>query len=280
MAGRCNRSPVGREYAQGVRPDSPSDPTTQTIDSDASVLAYTEEGAGEPTLIAIPGLPGSVRDFRWLAPTLSSQMRVLRFDPPGNGASPRDGFTGLTLAQRAEPVLALIERLCSGPVVLAGHSAGAGVVAHVAARRPELVRAAVMLAPAGPKPHLARRPMRVFAGALGLPGARTVVDPLIRRVYAAQGFPGYLTDDERAFAIIDALAFDFDDYRADLAGMRCPTLVAWARDDAIIPATTFQALEQMVPDGPRLRFDDGGHSVQKAHANEIGAAILALMRGL
>ncbi len=269
-----------REYAHGVRPDSPSDPTGQTIAFDGSVLAYTEEGTGEPTLIAIPGLPGSVRDFRWLAPALSSHMRVLRFDPPGNGASPRDGFKALTVAQRAQPVLALIERLCSGPVVLAGHSAGSGVVAHLAARHPEMVRAGVMLAPAGPKPHLGRRPMQVVAGALGLPGARTIMDPLIRRAYAAQGFPAYLTDDERAYAIIDALAFDFDDYRADLNAMRCPTLVAWARDDAIIPAATFQALEQMVPDGPRLRFDDGGHSVQKAHAEEIGAAILALAQGL
>lgn len=245
---------------------------------DVSDFAYTDEGHGEPVVIAIPGLPGSTRDFRWLAPVLSDHVRVLRFDPPGYGSSPRSGFAGLTVAQRAEPVLALIEKLDTGPAVLVGHSAGAGVVAHLARHHPELVRAAAMLAPAGPQPHLARKPMRLLAQTLRLPGARRGLYPLIRRFYAAQGFPSYLTDEERAYAMMDAVEFDFAEYRADLVHMRCPTLVAWTYDDAIIPATTFETLEQMVPDGPRLHFKDGGHSVQKAHAADIGAAILDMVR--
>ncbi|MEZ5184243.1 MAG: alpha/beta hydrolase [Candidatus Nanopelagicales bacterium] len=259
-----------------MRPDRPSDPAQRFIDYGDAPLAYTDEGGG-PALIAIPGLPGSVRDFRWLAPVLSTSMRVLRFDPPGYGSTGRTGFSGLTVAQRAEPVMALIEQLDLGPVTLAGHSAGAGVVAYLAAHRPELVTAAAMIAPAGPKRHLARKPMQFFSGALRLPGARRAMNPLIRRMYAMRGFPAYLTDEERAFSMVDALAFDFADYRADLVRMHCPTLVAWAYDDAIIPPTTFEALEAMVPEGPRLRFDDGGHSVQKAHAEQIGAAISDLV---
>lgn len=244
---------------------------------DGRDFVYTDEGHGQPVVIAIPGLPGSTRDFRWLAPALCARVRVLRFDPSGYGGSPRSGFAGLTVAQRAEPVLALIEKLDTGPAVLVGHSAGAGVVAHLARHHPEQVRAAAMLAPAGPKPHLARKPMRLLAQTLRLPGARRGLYPVIRRFYAAQGFPSYLTDDERAYAMMDAVEFDFAEYRSDLVQMRCPTLVAWAHDDAIIPATTFQALEQMVPNGPRLHFEDGGHSVQKAHAADIGAAILDML---
>jgi pimeloyl-ACP methyl ester carboxylesterase len=240
-------------------------------------LSYTDEGHGAPAVITVPGLPGSTRDFRWLAPALSPHVRVLRFDPPGYGLSPRSGFIGLDVAQRAEPVLALIEHLGTGPAVLVGHSAGAGVVAYMAAHRPELVRAAVMLAPAGPKPHLARRPMRLLAQTLRIPGARQALDPVIRHFYSVRGFPSYLTDDERARAMLDALEFDFTQYREDLVQMSCPTMVAWAHDDPIIPASTFEALEALVPDGPRLRFHDGAHSVQKTHAAQIAAALLDMV---
>lgn len=115
--------------------------------------------------------------------------------------------------------------------------------------------------------------MQLLAQPLRLSLVRTVLAPAIRRLYAMQGFPSYLTDDERAFALLDAAAFDFAEHRANLAGMRAPTLVAWATDDPVIPASTFESLGAMVPAGPRLEFRDGGHNVQKTHAVEIAQAI-------
>jgi pimeloyl-ACP methyl ester carboxylesterase len=55
--------------------------------------------------------------------------------------------------------------------------------------------------------------------------------------------------------------------------MRAPTLVAWAMDDPVISMATFRALADAVPPGPRLEFVDGGHNVQKTHAQEIARAI-------
>ena len=55
--------------------------------------------------------------------------------------------------------------------------------------------------------------------------------------------------------------------------MRTPTLLAWANDDPVIPAQTFQALADAVPAGPRLEFADGGHNVQKTYATAIADAI-------
>lgn len=248
----------------------PSDPPAQHLGQ----LAYTDEGAGEVTIVAIPGLPGSGRDYRWLATPLAPHCRVIRIDPPGYGASPRTDWSGMTTAQRAEPVLSLIDALGLDRVVLTGHSAGGAVVAHLARHHPERVAAAVMISSTGPTAHLAKAPMQLLASPLRLWPVRTITAPAIRQLYAMQGFPSYLSDDERAFALLDAASFDFGEHRANLAAMRAPALVAWAIDDPVIPRRTFEALAGMVPPGPRLEFADGGHNPQKTHAVELAAAIV------
>jgi pimeloyl-ACP methyl ester carboxylesterase len=250
----------------------PSDPTVQFVDG----LAYTDEGRGD-VIVAIPGLPGSGRDFRWLAPALTDRFRVIRVDPPGYGASPRTAWAGMTTAARADAVLQVVDHLDVDSVALVGHSAGGGIVAHLAHHHPERVRACVMLSATGPKAHFARFPMHLLAAPLRLSAVRTLLNPAIRRLYAAQGFPRYLTDDERAFALLDAAAFDFEAHRANLAGMRAPTMVAWAIDDPVISVGTFQALAEAVPAGPRLEFADGAHNVQKTHARDIADAMAGFL---
>ena len=246
----------------------PSDPPAQFLGE----FAYTDEGDGA-AIVAVPGLPGSGRDFRWLAPALSDRFRVVRIDPPGYGASARTTWAGMTTSARATCVTDLIDSLGIAPVGIIGHSAGGAVVAHIAHHQPDLVRAAAMISSTGPTAHLASTPMQLLAQPLRLSLVRTVLAPAIRRLYAMQGFPSYLTDDERAFALLDAAAFNFAEHRANLAGMRAPTMVAWSTDDPVIPAGTFEALAAMVPTGPRLEFTDGGHNVQKTHAVKIAQAI-------
>jgi pimeloyl-ACP methyl ester carboxylesterase len=248
----------------------PSDPPVQFVDGE---LAYTDEGSGEVTLVAIPGLPGSGRDFRWLAPALSDRFRVIRVDPPGYGASPRTSWAGMTTGARADAVRRVMDHLGVSQAVLIGHSAGGAVAAHMARHHPDLVTECVMLSSTGPTAHFARGPMQALAQPLRIAAVRRLLAPGIRRLYAAQGFPSYLTDDERAFALLDAAAFNFGEHRANLAGMRAPTLVAWAMDDPVISMATFRALADAVPPGPRLEFVDGGHNVQKTHAQEIARAI-------
>ena len=251
----------------------PSDPPVRF----AGEVAYTDEGTGDVTIVAIPGLPGSGRDYRWLAPALSGHHRVIRVDPPGYGASPRANWAGMATADRAAAVCEVIDHLDVSQVVLIGHSAGGAVVAHIATHRPDLVLACAMISSTGPTAHLARAPMQLLAQPLRLAPVRTLLAPVIRRLYSMQGFPRYLTDDERAFALLDAAAFDFGQHRANLAGMKAPTMVAWATDDPVIPAGTFRALADAVPAGPRLEFPDGGHNVQKTHATEIAEAITAFV---
>lgn len=87
------------------------------------------------------------------------------------------------------------------------------------------------------------------------------------------GFPGHLSDDERLFTTLDAAMASFDLHAENVRNIECPCMTAWAEDDHLIPAPIFEALDDALPQGPRLRFSEGGHNIQKTQAVEIANAI-------
>ncbi|HEV7148309.1 MAG TPA: alpha/beta fold hydrolase [Pedococcus sp.] len=132
---------------------------------DGPELTYRWAGRsdpGAPTLVLLHGLgdsgdcwPDAVR--RW-----APQYRVVGLDLLGHGRSPR--FTAAQL-ETPDPIeemyaatLTAVTRLAqlSGntPVTLVAHSMGAGIATALAARRPDLVRAAVLEEPAWRDPAL------------------------------------------------------------------------------------------------------------------------------
>ena len=249
--------------------------TPRILSHKGRALAYTDEGAGPHVLLAIPGLPGSLRDFRWLAPALHSDFRLVRIELPGYGQSQRDGYQGMSIAERAEPVRALMEALKLPSATLLGHSSGGTVVAHLAHHAPSLVDRCVLIASNGPRAHYPVRTYKALCSLLGSSPGRALMRPVLRRVYRAFGFPAHLSDDERIYTTLDAAATDFSAHRENLQAMRQPTLVAWASDDHLIGADVFEELAAIAPAGPRIRFAEGGHNIQKTRAIELAEAIAA-----
>lgn len=260
-----------------MTPDKPSDPPVQFLDVNGLKLAYTVEGEGPQTLIAIPGLPGSIRDFRWLAPTLPSSLRFVRVELPGFGSSDRQGFEGMSLEQRAESILPLIEALKLESVIMLSHSSGSTVSAHLARTHRELVKKAIYISPAGPKAHYPVGFVRCVGWFMRWKVGRILMFPSNRFFFRQLGFPKYLTDLERCYATLDAGVTNFRNHCENLKAHTQPALVAWGHLDKISPPQFTKALGDLVPAGPRLEFDDGGHSIQKSHAVEIGAAIKAFL---
>jgi pimeloyl-ACP methyl ester carboxylesterase len=130
---------------------------------DAADLTYRWSGPtdpGAPTVVLLHGLgdsgdcwPDAVR--RW-----SSTYRLVGLDLLGHGRSPR--FTPEQLASSdpmeamyaaAEASVARVAAARTGPVVVVGHSMGGGLAGALAARRPELVSAAVLEDPAWRDPE-------------------------------------------------------------------------------------------------------------------------------
>lgn len=262
-----------------MTPEKPSDPLPQFMEWKGLKLSYSDEGQGDQVIVAIPGLPGSLRDFRWLAPALPKSIRFIRIALPGFGESERSGYRGMTLEERSEPVLALIQHLGLQSVSLLSHSSGSTVIAYLARQHPELVESLIYLSPAGPVAHYPVALVRFVGRFMAWRLSRGLLFPINRFLFKQLGFPSYLTDHERCYATLDAGVTRFKDHRANILAQKQPALVAWGREDKISPPKFTKALGDLIERGPRCEFEDGGHAIQKSHAVELGTAIEKFMLG-
>ena len=70
-----------------------------------------------------------------------------------------------------------------------------------------------------------------------------------------------------------AARIDFQRQQANVERIQQPTLVAWATDDGFVEDAISQELADRLPPGPRMRFDSGGHYIQKTQSVEIAEAL-------
>jgi pimeloyl-ACP methyl ester carboxylesterase len=250
-----------------------SDPLTRTALLDGAPVTFTDEGQG-PAVVLLHGLPGSARDFRYLAPQMPD-VRVIRINLPGFGGTARRGRRAWTLPERATLVIALLDHLGVNHFVLVGHSMGGAVAAAVVAACPARVHGLALLASPGFWQHASyrRSHVRWVARVLALPGAQRVLRKPIRRAFIAAGFPRSLSDEHLHTTMFDAAMLDFTDHARRLRGVQVPCLVAWTDDDPLVEASIGQALADQLPDGPRLHWSEGGHNIQKVHAASLGPAL-------
>lgn len=258
---------------------TPSDPLPQTLQCAGFELAYSVEGQGSTCFVLVPGLPGSARDFRWLAPELSGWARVVRFDPPGFGLTARTEVSGMSAVEKARVVWALLDRLQLDRVVLVGHSFGSVVAAEAAALRPGQVAGLILLAPPGVDAHFPQPLVRALGRVLTTTPGRFALRYPQRAGYRAAGFPAALGDEELTMATLDSGKADFDSYRAALDSLEVPTMIAYARDDQQVPPRNSAGLHRVAAPGPRVAFADGGHNIQKSRAGDLAELIRPFVAG-
>ncbi len=90
---------------------------------DGTRLAYRDEGAGM-ALLALAGLTRDGHDFDYLSHHLPGDVRLIRLDSRGRGASDWTGAESYTVAQEARDVLALLDHLELPQVAVIGSSRG------------------------------------------------------------------------------------------------------------------------------------------------------------
>lgn len=257
-----------------MKPEAPSDPPLLTCSLDRGPVTYTDEGAGR-TVVALHGLPGSVRDYRWLAPCLTDDARLVRVDLPGSGGTALAEMGEWAPAARAAVVASVLEALGLGPVVVMGHSAGGLAATELARTRPDLVAGVVFVAAPGLRPHRSIRgmPVKRLSAILSTRIGRGLLRRPLKLAYKAQGFPSSLSDVDRMGAIHGIARFSFAQHSEALAALTQPTCVFSADDDPLIEADISRELAAVCPEGPRRYFDVGGHNIQKTRAVEIGQVL-------
>ena len=125
-------------------------PGIETFEVAGRRIAYRKrEGAG-PTLLFLPGYASDMEGTKALALDGFAERRglaMLRLDYSGTGSS-AGSFENGTLAMWLEEVLAAIDLLTEGPVVVIGSSMGGWIALHLALLRADRVAALVGLAAA------------------------------------------------------------------------------------------------------------------------------------
>jgi len=261
-----------------------SDPPVETLARPAGPLTFVDEGPrSAKALFAVHGIPGSVRDFRYLAPQLTDSVRFVRIDLPGFGGSAAHLDAIDSLDGRMAALVALADHLGIRSFGVLGHSMGGGTALLAAAQHRERVTALALLASVALRPHrgLSRKPasFRIVGRLLGVPGVRAALLPSVRAAYRRRRFPGADEMDARAFGMqMRAIgAVDFARFRRAVAAGLPPTLVAFARDDHMVEAGISMELAAAIPGARVLAFEEGGHNIQKTRAPELGRALKQLL---
>lgn len=263
-----------------MQPEAPSDPRVEVRDLSVGRVSFTDQGPAEaqgPPIVAIHGLPGSARDFRWLGAALEPRQRFVRLNMPAFGQTPLSSMRRAGLVARADWVVRVLAELGLESAVLLGHSMGGVVATAACARHPQQFSGLALLASIGPRPHRSVRKMAVppsiLSGVLRVPGAAHLLEDRLRREFERSGFKSW-TREQHVHSIHCLAALRFSEHARNLKRLRLPTLVAWAADDPFIEEAISEALYWQCPEGPRVRFDTGGHNLQKTRAIELASALV------
>ena len=238
-------------------------------------LSYDLSGEGPVVaLVAGRGMPRAWWTEDHVRPYRDAGYSVLRFDnrgmPPSE--SPRSSFT---LSDLVDDAAALLDALESSQVVLVGHSMGSLIVQELAHRRPDLVRAAAMVA------TLARQPgwVDVFhRGMIALfeSGAEVPAELLLGTLFGQLYNPRELIDDQRVMPWLKELLSEppwedpgrvnqwraYAGYRGDpaqLARITAPCLVVSFENDLIMPPVLGREVAEAIPGARFVERPQAGH---------------------
>lgn len=233
-------------------------------------------GSGEP-IVVLNGLLGlNEHWFPCMSHLLGKHVpfdaEILLLQPPllemrGSGCSVH-GVSQL--------LMSLLSTLVERPAVLIGNSFGGHVALRIAMARPELVRGLVLVGSSGlfergfekdithnpSYEYLDRKIREVFYDPSSmLPGmTELALDALSRRTSA------------RAMVKLGKSA-KRDHLGSELHRVKCPTLVAWGRQDNVTPPEVAEQFADLIPKS-RLRWTDQcGHAPHIEHPAKLAADI-------
>ena len=259
----------------------------------AGAVRYRAGGEGEPLLL-VHGLGGSGDNWVEVLPELLRRHRVLVLDLPGHAASP-PLRRGATMDDFADAIAGVLEAEHVQSALVAGHSFGGLVALRLAHRRPELVRALLLVSPAGIATSSRLIEATVIAATTIRPGRAVarfrhrwaervwyrravfrpwfVSDPVSLSPRATHGLLGDQARHTNTRAAGRAMVAG--DPRRDLAGVTCPVVVLWGARDAQLPLEA--AFEYTRRLRAKLRIvADCGHLVIVERPRAILDALLVL----
>ena len=251
-------------------------------------LAYDDRGRGDPVLfIAGRGGAGRTWHVHQVPAFLAAGYRAITFDNRGIGAT--ESADGFGTEQMVADTAALIEKLDAAPVRIMEASMGAFIAQELMLARPELVRAAVLMATRGRDDrtrdffHAAERDLA--ESGVALPASYEA------KVRLLESFSPKTLNDERAvrdwidmFTIWPTKSTPGLRCHLDVApqgnrlpayrSIKVPTLVIGFADDVVMPPHLGREVADALPNGRYLQIRDAGHLGFIEQPQAVNAAAL------
>ena len=245
---------------------------------------YFERRGHGPPLLLLHATLSSSRQLRTLADRLAAAFAVISVDRRGSGRSAFEGpARPIDVATHVDDLIGIVEAEHLGPVALVGHSYGGCVALELAARAPELVRAAFVYEPpyAPVAPLAARESMEevgrrtlaardhdgleaaalAFMAGVSGPDAVAALSPAARARVGSAG----------QGAVADATLSGMDPHR--LGGIRCPVRIATGDASASLYAEIAEALVAHIPGADHVRLAGADHMAPITRPDQVAAAI-------
>jgi pimeloyl-ACP methyl ester carboxylesterase len=246
---------------------------------DGASVNYVDIGSGEGSpVILIHGLAGQWQNWLENVPRISQERRVIAPDLPGHGAS-EPSREEISISCCGRIVHGLAEQLGIERAVVVGNSMGGFVASEVAIQFPDFVERLMLVSAAGISSASVSQAPVMTLGRIG--HALTAVTAARHRELAARPmtrhmamalvarhpsrmkpdlvWEGFMTGAGRP-GFLDALRANLDyDFRERLPDIRCPTLVVWGGEDAVIPVRDADEYERLIDDSRKVVMEDTGH---------------------
>jgi magnesium chelatase accessory protein len=251
-------------------------------------------GSG-PVILLLHGTGAATHSWRDMMPILAKNFTVVAPDLPGHGFTGQPAVSGMTLPGMARGVAALLGQLGYSPEVVAGHSAGAAVLAEMCLQRAIAPRALVSLNGA-----LLPLPFHGVAAPFMGPLAKLLAaNPLVPMLFAWQAADGKVVDrllngtgsavdaDGKKFyarlarksghagAALTMMAnWDLVTLQAALPKLAVKTLLVAGTNDKSIPHTDADKLARLIPNARVAKMPGLGHLAHEERAAEVARMIV------
>jgi pimeloyl-ACP methyl ester carboxylesterase len=263
--------------------------------ADGTRLHYTVFGSGSPVVFVHSwGQTSSMWDYQ--VPDLTEAgLRCLLFDRRGHGRSDRPG-SGYDLDTLADDLAALLTRLDLHEVTLVGHSMGCSEIVRCLSRHgTRRIARAALIAPTLPclikgpdnPDGIDRAYVDANAAALRQDVARWCEDnalPFFGKRAVSAGMVQWvirqLVDTPLQILLSTLRANSEADFRAELPGLRLPTLILHGDCDASAPlALTGQKAAALIPGSRLVVYEGAGHGLCNSDHARVNADLRSFIAG-
>ncbi|KAI2464410.1 alpha/beta-hydrolase [Annulohypoxylon bovei var. microspora] len=151
---------------------------------DSVKLFYEREGKnGSRTILFIHGLGGTTNSYQPLVSDLLD-FDLVRFDYAGHGRSSVPSSS--SIESYVADGEAIINHLGLNDMIVVGHSFGALISLHLAAKHPDKVKGVVAIGPVGPFPEAVQKALAARSATVRMQGMTAVADTVVLNAFSTK----------------------------------------------------------------------------------------------